>query len=95
MRRWGYGSPNDPGLPPDLHRQEPLKGAQTVAPPPHGGLRFLLEAIPAVEVEEELGEAPVPGREEVDQHSGRPDLEDEEEQAKVMIVVRDKGQQGE
>jgi hypothetical protein len=65
-----------------------------VAPPPHGGLGFLLEAVSAVEVEEESGEVPVPGREEVDRRSGRPDLEDEE-WAKATAAVQDKGQRGE
>jgi hypothetical protein len=66
-----------------------------VPPPPHGGLGFLLEAILVVEVEEESGEAAVPGREEVDWRSSRPDLEDEEERAKATTVIRDKEQQGE
>jgi hypothetical protein len=51
---------------------------QRVAPP-HGGLGFLLEVVPVVEVEEESGEAAVPRREEEDRRSGRPDLEDEED----------------
>jgi hypothetical protein len=63
--------------------------------PPHAGLGFLLDVVPAMEVEEQSGEAVVPGREEVDQSSSWPDVEDEEERAKATIVVRDKGQRGE
>jgi hypothetical protein len=48
-----------------------------------------------VEVEEESGEAVVPGREEVDRCSDRPDLDDEEERAKATAIVQDKGQCGE
>jgi hypothetical protein len=94
MHGWGCGSPDDPGLSPDLHQQEPLRGAQTAAMP-YGGLGFLLEAIPTVQVKEESDEAAVPRREEEDWCSGRPDLEDEEEWAKAMAVVQDKGPWGE
>jgi hypothetical protein len=37
----------------------------------------------------------VPGREEVNRCSDKPDLEDEEERAKATVAVRDKGQRGE
>jgi hypothetical protein len=87
---------DDPGPPPDLRWQEPLRGAWIAAAPPlHGGLGFLLEVVPAVEVEEESGEAAVPRREEEDRCSGRPNLEEEEERATATAVVRDKGQRGE
>jgi hypothetical protein len=59
------------------------------------GLASCWKPFLAVEVEEELGEAVVPGREEVDRRSDRPDLDDEEERAKATAIVRDKGQCGE
>jgi hypothetical protein len=94
MHGWGCGSPDDPGLSPDLRRHEPLRGAQTAATP-YGGLGLLLEAILTVQVKEESGKAAVPGREEEDRCSSRPDLEDEEEWAKATAVVQDKGLWGE
>jgi hypothetical protein len=48
-----------------------------------------------VQVKEESGKAAVPGREEEDRCSSRPDLEDEEEWAKATAVVQDKGLWGE
>jgi hypothetical protein len=60
-------------------------------PSPHGGLGFVLEVVPAVEVKEKSGEAAVPGREEVNRCSDRSDLEYEEEWAKATVAVRGSG----